>query len=994
MIGFPRYMLALLLCLCATSVQGQVFVPGHSGQPLAPLFSGRDLDDDDSYYNGTSSRVVNERIPWHIKAANGDDLVFVEIRDGKDDFECSGIGMKRRAAGSSTWSKVRTVYVRSDFKNNEPSTGGGTYKWVSGGSAVLNDSGRLFVFFTKADTTTGTANHVTTVFYTHSDDHGVTWETPVEITSTVKKASNASPADLPACYDEADAAWGWYRFGPHEGIRTATGRLIIPAFHRYTTDQAGPSWSHCIISDDDGATWYLGGGFQETVAGNDGTNELALVLLSTGDFYGNCRVISGGNGNKRGQVIIPAADITTTWPAMSVMTDGTNDVYSNSTAGSACVDSDGNVWVACPNDDTIRARVTVHKSTNNGTSFPSKRVLDFGYSGYSAIWETTTPGTFDAVIECTDDYANAGTTDGTASAQVLRIKRFDTTWFDNESTYPAVADYHLNDGVAGEATYTAGTEIQAFQGYCPPGKGGANATWHADGIAFGGSGAGIQLQEAQAAKFGGMCDIGLGGAITFEGEFFIPATVGADATLWDNNNASATAKGCSFVIQTADKKIRARFNDGTNSCTKVTTATYNDGAWHTYQVTYQRGVGCTIKIDGVADGSAQADNLTSSTAIAGAQPFRVGSRGGGSNPMVTGAFCRRFRVTRGIPAVALTANEAKLSIAQQCGYSPLPYGGLPSTTNLKMALFVPQFGTTYGYGSADRFGGQLYPVRPPLDGSGLASYRDHSSLGRMFRTYTVTAKRNLYWDTDSTYGRHVRLGDRGTQNLVSWIGRTAASTDYDFIQNTGRFTLMFAVNFQSNQFSTNQVLFDNCTASAAQPGFRVDRNTNGTLQVGVSAGTIAMVATWRLNEASAFTLSDNTWYFIAIVGNQASAKLDIHRATYSSGLVGSLTSVQTSGSLDANGSVASPANTPSTGLLSIGARNDDSRACNARIGAVLLFDESMNATQVGNWAAVMNTSPVSAALPTTNGLNLGIGIGLGANERPRIKVPDEYTLAP
>jgi hypothetical protein len=263
-------------------------------------------------------------------------------------------------------------------------------------------------------------------------------------------------------------------------------------------------------------------------------------------------------------------------------------------------------------------------------------------------------------------------------------------------------------------------------------------------------------------------------------------------------------------------------------------------------------------------------------------------------------------------------------------------------------------------------------VHPPLDGSGIASYRDHA-LGRMFATHPTTLKRDSFWDTDTVFGRHVRLGNRGTQSLVSWFGRSAASTDYDFIQNTGRFTWILAVNFLSNQFATNQVILDNCSASASNPGFRLDRNTNSTMQVGVSAGG----GTWRLNEAvSAYVMTDNTWYLLAVVGNQASAKLDLYQGIYTAGTLGSITHSQTSGSLDANGSVASPANTPATGKLTVGAKNTDLSACNVRLGPVLLFDESLNASQIAAWGAVLNKGPVIGDIDSARPLALGLKIGL------------------
>ncbi len=107
-----------------------------------------------------------------------------------------------------------------------------------------------------------------TVWVTHSDDDGITWSTPREITAAVKPA-----------------AWSSYATGPGHGIQLRSGRLLIPCdhivFQDYTLDD--PYHSHVIYSDDQGATWELGGSVDE------GTNESTAVETADGWLYLNCR---------------------------------------------------------------------------------------------------------------------------------------------------------------------------------------------------------------------------------------------------------------------------------------------------------------------------------------------------------------------------------------------------------------------------------------------------------------------------------------------------------------------------------------------------------------------------------------------------------------------------------------------------------------------------------------------------------------------------------
>jgi sialidase-1 len=924
-----------------------MFKAGHSNQPMAPIIACRDTDQDSATFSAGGQSHVR-RIPVLITAANGDLLLFCELRTGSQDYQSQGIGVSRSTDNGETYGPVKVVYVRSDYASDS--------KWISLGTGVPNATGRILLHLANSDG--ARPNQVMTLWQLFSDDDGLTWGgtvagdgTPVQITTGLKKVNSTTPAGLPACFDSSNAPWGWCMPGPHAGFRLASGRLVLPYNHRYSTDQATTPWSHCILSDDGGATWFLGGGFQESGGQNDGTNELALDVLPSGDIYANCRIISGGNGNRRGQAIIPLASLGTTWPNYSVMTDGTNPITSNSTQGSVRVVSNGDVLVTCPNDDSVRARLTVFRSTNGGVTFPQKNVLNHGYAGYSHLFETTA-GKYGCVFEATDDYANAGATDGMSSNQFIRQVRFDQTFITTPT--PAVADFHLNDGIVGQATYVDGTEIGVWGGYCPPGKGGAGATWHADGVSFSGSGAGIQLQELQAGNLGGMCDPGLGD-ITYEITITVPSMVGT-GTIFDNRNNAG--RGITFTID-GDNLVSCTIHDNVTALTATQTVPFaapGGGTYeHTYHVIYQRGVGLTLKYQGPNDPLATlafaADTLSASLHVVGSQPFRVGSRGGGAVPLEAGTVVHRFRVTRKALADSelLSYSAVKVSPAVQSGYNPSPVGTLPSLTGLKLALFCPQLGRAEGYGSADRFGGISWPERPVERGTYVGSYKDHSSLGRTFRTYTASAFRSPRWDRDAAFGDHVQFSNGGTELTIGWIGRTAVSSDYDYFQNTGLGTIMLAVNFVSNQFTLDQAIIDNCLLTGSNPGIALKRATGTNLaQLQISRGD----GNNRINDAFTGALADNTWYFLAYVCQGPSAKVKQYKGQYTAGVLGAISSQDSTSNMD-----ASDGTYASTNPLSIGARID-ARGCNARIGPVLFFDYAMTQAQVEAWAAVMNAAPI------------------------------------
>jgi len=107
-----------------------------------------------------------------------------------------------------------------------------------------------------------------TVWVTRSDDDGVTWAEPKEITGDVKKPS-----------------WTWYATGPCHGIQLDNGRLMIPCDHVAGTNRNYPesAYSHVIYSDDHGESWKIGGITQP------GTNESVIVQTADGALYFNCR---------------------------------------------------------------------------------------------------------------------------------------------------------------------------------------------------------------------------------------------------------------------------------------------------------------------------------------------------------------------------------------------------------------------------------------------------------------------------------------------------------------------------------------------------------------------------------------------------------------------------------------------------------------------------------------------------------------------------------
>lgn len=221
-------------------------------------------------FEGITDGYHSYRIPALLVAANGDLLAFCEgRRDSISDQGQIDLLMKRSNDGGLTWSGQSVVATEPEMTCGNPCP------------VVDRDTGRILMPFCKnrADGREGLivkGKAPRTVWVTRSDDHGVSWSEPEEITDQVKKT-----------------CWTWYATGPGHALQLVSGRLIIPCDHKISvdiphTDEAFTRGvgSHLIYSDDHGATWRIG-----AVLSLPG-NECCALECDDGSLYLNCRTRS------------------------------------------------------------------------------------------------------------------------------------------------------------------------------------------------------------------------------------------------------------------------------------------------------------------------------------------------------------------------------------------------------------------------------------------------------------------------------------------------------------------------------------------------------------------------------------------------------------------------------------------------------------------------------------------------------------------------------
>lgn len=204
----------------------------------APLFARGD----DGYHT--------YRIPAIIVSQQGTVLAFCEGRknSGADHGDID-LMLKRSTDNGQTFGPAQVVWDDGENTIGNPAP------------VVDRNTGRIWLLFCRNNDR---------VFKTWSDDDGVTWAEPVEITEDVKEAQ-----------------WTWYATGPVHGIQLENGRLLIPCDHRIKDDKR--QYSHAVYSDDGGETWKLGG----TVAPD--TDECTAVATVDGRVYLNMRSYAGQN---------------------------------------------------------------------------------------------------------------------------------------------------------------------------------------------------------------------------------------------------------------------------------------------------------------------------------------------------------------------------------------------------------------------------------------------------------------------------------------------------------------------------------------------------------------------------------------------------------------------------------------------------------------------------------------------------------------------------
>jgi sialidase-1 len=312
------------------------------------------------------------RIPAMTVTTHGTILAFCEGRKhGRSDAGDIALLIRRSQDGGRSWSETRTVWDDPGNTCGNPC------------AVVDHETGRIWLLMTwnrgddpETQIIDGTSEDTRRVFVTHSEDDGVSWAEPEEITRDVKREN-----------------WTWYATGPGAGIQIEhgphRGRLVIPCDHIEAETQH--RYSHVFYSDDGGETWELGGRTPQP-----GVNECEVVELTGGQLMLNMRNHRPDSGrnhrpdsaeSKLTRKISLSRDGGVTWSAVRPAPELIEPICQASIRRYRWPEADepGLLLFSNPAHETDRRAMTVQISDDDGQTWNAGRPLHEGPSAYSCL---------------------------------------------------------------------------------------------------------------------------------------------------------------------------------------------------------------------------------------------------------------------------------------------------------------------------------------------------------------------------------------------------------------------------------------------------------------------------------------------------------------------------------------------------------------------------------------------------------------------------------
>ena len=326
--------------------------------------------------NGGDDGVHTYRIPG-LATTNKGTLVGVydvRRRSGGDLPGDIDVGMSRSTDGGRAWEAMKVIMDMG----NDPQW---RYDGI-GDPAILVDqtTGTIWVAATWSH---GNRSWIGSgpglkpeetgqLMLVRSDDDGVSWSEPINITEQVKKPE-----------------WCFILQGPGKGITMRDGTIVFAAQYQDTPKKKRLPRSTIIYSKDHGMTWKVGTG------AFDDTTEAQVVETEPGTLMLNCRY-----NRKAVRVVMTTDDMGKTWKKHET---SERSLIEPRACMASLIDpskesgEDLGDWLLFSNPDSVRGRnhITIKASPDRGQTWPKEHRLlldeetSAGYSCMSMIDERT-----------------------------------------------------------------------------------------------------------------------------------------------------------------------------------------------------------------------------------------------------------------------------------------------------------------------------------------------------------------------------------------------------------------------------------------------------------------------------------------------------------------------------------------------------------------------------------------------------------------------------
>lgn len=402
-----RLLLAVSLSALACSTSG----PPAESPADAPFFTQQAL------FQANEGGYAHYRIPAIVVTKSGAVLVFTEARmDMGGDWGPIDILMRRSTDGGETFDPARKIVeVEGEIQQNPVALAQDLAKpgevTYNNFAPIVDEDGVIHALFCV---------EYARAYYVRSEDDGVTWSAPVDVTATFEQF-------------RGDYDWRVIATGPGHGIQLENGRLLVPV---WMSDGTGghahrPSAVSVVYSDDAGATWERG---EIVVAHPRLKNPSETLALQVAD--GRVMLNIRHENPEHRRAVSYSEDGATGW---------TDPVFDEELLEPICMGSlirlnEDEILFANPHSEVPRnpdnpegnhkrQNVSVKLSMDEGETWPVNRVVEPGVSGYSdmAVGE-------DGTIFLFYERGSAATRDTHTAS--LTLARFNRAWLTEDSAAP------------------------------------------------------------------------------------------------------------------------------------------------------------------------------------------------------------------------------------------------------------------------------------------------------------------------------------------------------------------------------------------------------------------------------------------------------------------------------------------------------------------------------------------------------------------------------